>query len=315
MKSSERYELKLPKKVFPIHSPKKLAGLLSIPLKDLQELSERVGISYNPFSKKVGGKERIFDNPIGFLKEVQRRIHKYILRDIIFPDFVIGGIKNKDPLKHPSSHIKKTVIVTMDVKDCYPSVTNKHIYAVWYEQLKCSPPVSHLATKLTTINGHLPLGASTSTYLANLALLPCATISAQIAKKLGFTFTQHIDDFAFSGASSPEKLITSVIKEFSKNGFRMNRSKLEIMRSGSSQRVTKKIVNKKVSIPMSERSKVRSALHRLKNAEVTSLGYSASYRSVKGKIAHLKKFHLKCGSKMQKVLEHLKKPRKTTQIK
>lgn len=270
----------------------------------LEKLATNTTSSYDPFVKKTKSKERIIDNPTGFLKEVQSKVCKRILNTIIFPDYIIGGIKGRDPLSHPMAHTKKPVVVTIDAKDCFLNITNKQIFHVWHNQLGCSPEVSHLATILTTFKGHLPLGAPTSNHLAILTLLPILQRINSLASQFHFGVpTQYMDDMALSGHILPDEFLTLVIKEFSRGGVKINREKIRIMRSNKSQRVTGKIINERLSVPISERHKIRAALNNLSKMQFSDNEYRKSYNNIKGRINYLKPFHPKLAANIMKQLE------------
>lgn len=310
---SKQYDQQPLQQILPILSPNKFAHCIGIHRDKIEKLANKVTSFYSPFPKKTGEKERIIDNPTGLLKEVQQRINDRILNSILFPDFVIGGVKGRKPYEHPLRHVKRPIVITLDVKDCFPSITNKQIFDVWHKQLNCSSEVARLATKLTTRNGHLPLGAPTSNCLSNLALQPCLNNVIKIAEDFGFSANsvgQYIDDLAFSGVTLPGNFITSVVKEFSRHGFRIKRSKIKVMRANKPQVVTKKNVNRKVGVPRSERDKVRAALHELKNTEPQSLIYVKRYRSVKGRIKNIDDFHPGLAKKMNADFNRLPNPDK-----
>jgi len=246
MKSSEKYDLILNPKVFPILSLNKFSRLIGVPRKKIEQLVENVEVFYSPFSEKDS--DRIIDNPTGFLKKIQGLIFRRILSHVLFPNFIIGGVKGRNPFEHPKLHIRKPVVVTIDVKDCYPSISNKRIFSVWFNQLNSSADVARLATKLTTVKGHLPLGSPTSSYLANLVLFPCVKNAIMIADKHNFTSSNYCDDSAFSGEKLPDEFITLIIREFSRRGLRIGRRKICVMRSGGSQYVARKKVNKKLAL-------------------------------------------------------------------
>ena len=315
MISSAQLSQAQPPKVLPILSLNKFAFCLGICREKLEKITENIDSHYAPFPKKTGEKERIIDNPTGLLKEAQSRIHNRILSSISFPDYVIGGVKGKKPYEHPQRHIHKPVVVTLDVKDCFPSITNKQVFDVWHKQLKCSSEVARLATKLTTRKGHLPLGAPTSNDLANLALQPCLTNVMKVANESGFSSDsvgQYIDDLAFSGLILPENFINSIVKEFLKHGFRIRRDKIKVMRSNEPQVVTKKVVNRKVSIPLAKRNKIRAALYNLKNMDPKDPAYRKQYKSLRGRINNLKDFHPTLAKKAVIEFNKLSNPDKGT---
>jgi hypothetical protein len=305
MTFSEPYDLELPSNLFPIISFNKFTRIIGIPKKKIFRVVEHIDKYYEPFLKVTGSKERAIDNPIGFLKEIQRNINKRILRHIGFPDFIIGGVKGRNPLDHPLLHIRKPIVITVDIKGCYPNITNKKVFDIWFKQLGCSSDVAHVATKLTTIGGHLPLGAPTSNCLANLAVFPCIKEVILLADRYGFKGSQYVDDSAFSGNSLNNKIITRIIQEFSRSGFSIKRSKIQVMKANKSQRITGKIVNKKISIPRRERDKIKSAVYELKKTSRDDYGFIKRYQSVKGRIDSVKKFHPNFAKKMEIELENL----------
>lgn len=296
--SSKQYKAAPSFKVLPILSPNKFAYCLGVSRVKLEDLVNHLVYCYDPFEKKKADKKRIIDNPQGLLKEVQKRINDRILSSIELPEFVVGGVKGKKPTEHPQRHIKRPIVVTIDVKDCFPSITNRMVFNIWHKQLDCSPEVARLATKLTTRVGHLPLGAPTSLALSNLSLRPCLERVNIIAKSNNLIMGQYVDDLAFSGDQLPDDFITSVIAEFQKHGFRINRKKVFVMRSNEPQLVTRKVVNKRVSIPIRERSRVRSALNALEKTGIGAHNYIKHYRSVKGRINNLREFHPDLAAKM-----------------
>lgn len=315
MTSSVQLSQAKPQQTLPILSLNKFAFRIGIRREKLEKIAENSDSHYAPFPKKTGQKERIIDNPTGLLKEAQSRIHDHILSSISFPDYVIGGVKGKKPYEHPQRHINKPVVVTLDVKDCFPSITNKQVFDVWHKQLKCSPEVARLATKLTTRKGHLPLGAPTSDDLAKLTLQPCLTNVMKIASEFGFSSDsvgQYIDDSAFSGLTLPENFINLIVKEFLKHGFSIRRDKIKVMRSNEPQIVTKKVVNRKVSIPLANRNKIRAALYSLKKMDPKDPAYRKQYRSLRGRINNLKDFHPNLAKKIETEFNKLTNPDKST---
>lgn len=297
--------------IFPILSIRRFSYLSGIPRDKFEDVIKNTDVYYSPFTKQTGGKPRLIDNPTGILKQIQASINERILSHIQFPDFVIGGIKGRKPIEHPQRHINKKVVVTLDVKECFPSVTNGRIFEVWHKDLGCSSEVARLATRLTTIKGHLPLGAPTSNLLASLALLPCVKRIVEIAENYGFSaesIGQYIDDLAFSGGCLHENFITDVIREFSRHGFRIKRSKIKVMRSGGPQLVTKKLVNRKVGLPRQERGRIRSALHRLIQMNLDDHLYLKLYRSVRGRINYLSSFHTTLGKEYLEKMSGLTNP-------
>lgn len=150
----------------------------------------------------------------------------------------------------------------------------------------------------------MPLGAPTSSHLAILTLLPILQRINSLASQFHFGVpTQYMDDMALSGHILPDEFLTLVIKEFSRGGVKINREKIRIMRSNKSQRVTGKIINERLSVPISERHKIRAALNDLSKMRFPGNEYRKSYNNIKGRINHLKTFHPVLAADMLRRLE------------
>jgi len=77
------------------------------------------------------------------------------------------------------------------------------------------------------------------------------------------------------------------------------------MRANRRQTVTNKIVNRKISIPLFERKKVRAALFEFKNIDPKSKNYRNRYRSLIGRINNIKNFHPRLAGNMNEELHSL----------
>lgn len=295
--------------IFPIYSLNRFGKLIGFNSAALKRIANNVDQYYHPFPKKTGKKEREIANPKGILKDIQKSINVNILGKYNFPKNIVGGIKGRTDSEHLMVHVGKPVVITVDIKDCFPSITNTMVFKIWREFLGCSPDVAHLATRLTTWKGNVPLGASTSNLIAALALIPCIEGVDKILKDENMSNpTQWVDDMAISGTSYSNELLAKIAAEFAKRGFVISRQKQNIMRAHKNQSVLKKNINKSISIPQAVRNKTRAALHDLKSEDINSESYQKKYRSVKGKIHYIKRYHPNIGDKMLEELNVLPKP-------
>ncbi len=160
-----------------ILSVNRLALVLRTPREELVELG-RLARTYHkpfdmvkpprPFQRNPPSKTRPIDNPCGELKKIQRCINRTLLRPICFPRNILGAVPKRSVIDNAELHLKASLLVTIDVKSCFPSITNVHVYNIWRFFLGCSTEVASILTKLTTFDRHLPQGAATSPLLANL---------------------------------------------------------------------------------------------------------------------------------------------------
>jgi hypothetical protein len=191
-----------------IRSPRRLADVLKIPPDKLEGVARSPEVNYNPFmlarpprpfEKRYVPRSRPIDNPLQDLKWIQRRIYRRLLKPICFPSHILGAVSNRSVMDNAERHLASALLVTLDVRQCFPSITNVHVYRVWSEFLGCSPPVARLLTRLTTFDRHLPQGAPTSPLLANLFIWMIDEPIRAICEQLLVSYSTWIDDLAFSG--------------------------------------------------------------------------------------------------------------------
>src|SRR5690606_10788268 len=104
-----------------------------------------------------------------------KRIQKNILLKIDLPNYAFGAVKGKDNVDNAKQHQGKKYKFTTDLKDFFPSITNKAVNEMFVSQ-GFSHKVSGLLTKLTTYKGKIPQGAPTSSTLANLVFIKTGDI-------------------------------------------------------------------------------------------------------------------------------------------
>ncbi len=172
------------------------------------------------------------------LKPIQSRIKDKILRRAEYPPFVCGGIEGRSVQGSASIHLRSTVLITMDIANFFPSVTSDMICHLFKYHFRFSPEVAELLTQLTTYDGGLPQGVSTSSHLANLVLLAGGEEHKLFKdlEKNGCTYTRYIDDIAISSKRNLScgektdiiKKVTGLVKE---KGLRIKNKKTRVQGS------------------------------------------------------------------------------------
>jgi retron-type reverse transcriptase len=191
-------------------------------------------------------------------------------------------------------HLGKGVIVKLDVKDFFPSITFNRIRG-YFEFLGYNPGVATVLGLLCTdaprvritIKGRsqivaigarsLPQGACTSPALANLIASRLDTRLAGLINtfKGEWSYTRYADDLTFSTSDTkPEigQLIAAVGHIAKDENFEIKAEKTRIMRSPRRQSVTGLIVGDEVRIPKATIKKMRALFHNIesKGKEVVS---------------------------------------------
>ena len=292
--------------------PQEVSTLNIYSLRDLQyrlgfnrdllwDVAETAGRYYRPFPTYDKNKTRWIDNPVGILKEVQARIQNQLLSQITFPSHIQGGVPGRSPITNATMHLGAPVVVMLDIRKCFPSITNQQIFHSLRNRLDCSPTVSHLLTKLTTFEGHLPQGAPTSTTLANIVLAECDEEVKAWCARYGITYTRFVDDLAFSG-SLARAIINSTVKVLKRHGFRTPHAKLKILGPRVRHQITGIVANTKLGVAREKRGKIRAGIHRLKYVDNANSAERAIL-SLQGKIAFVRQVNRGSGESLKKLLE------------
>ena len=206
-----------------INTPKHLAFVLKVDLKEIQSIlkdinkfyREKIIVKTDKFGKpkldsKGKPKQRIINPSINRLKVIQKRIQKNILLNLDMPDYAYGAVKGRDNVSNAKKHQGKKYKFTTDLKDFFPSITNKSVYEMFVEE-KFSHEVSSILTKLTTYKGKIPQGAPTSSTLANLVFRKTGDILDNFSKENGLTFTSFVDDMTFSSPNDFKEIVPGIL--------------------------------------------------------------------------------------------------------
>ena len=298
-----------------LYSLPKLEVTLGIRRDVLRQVARRASVYYEPFfkttkplpfqRKRSKSKTRTIDNPIEPLKGIQERINGKLLSPIRLPSYICGGVRGKTVLHNVALHLGAKCLVTVDIRDFFPSITNKHVYYVWRNVLDCSSEISALLTQLTSVNHHLPQGAGTSTMLSNLVLYSIDEPIRAKCKELDIKYSTWVDDLAFSG-ECPQKVIGLVVQTMAKNGFRLSRKKIRVMGPGSRKVLNGVLMNKHPNVLPERLSQIRSGIHKLRTGQVAQSYQSRYVRSLEGRIAHVQTINPRKGAKLRTDLDEVK---------
>ncbi len=267
--------------------------------------------------KKADGTFRITYDAKPPLKSIHARIKCLILRNVIFPPYLHGGIRDTtNPRDYVSSarvHRSAKTLICEDIQHFFPSITVDAISDIWIGLLHFSPIVAEVLTKLTCKGGSLPQGAKTSTFLANLVFWREEPALVAYLRSHGLSYTRFIDDI---NCSSKTRLsrgeLTDVVRRIhgmvGKYGLRLKRAKHRVYLDGSRMVTTNLVVNRRISLPHEERSAIRGEVKRLEilaPIQNGTLPYDKQYRSLSGKIGKLKRFHPREAAELRDRLRNL----------
>jgi hypothetical protein len=221
---------------------------------------------------KRDGSRRTITAPKSELKRVQRWLLRNVVEKLPVHTAAHGFLRARSIGTNASIHAGADVIVKIDVKDFFPTVTFRRVkglfctgglpesVATLCALLATEAPrdiVQFRGSTLYVANGAraCPQGAPTSPAITNAICLRLDRRMAGLARTLNYAYSRYADDLAFSwrhpegedrGSRAPAPvgtLLRGVATILEAEGFRVHRKKTAVRRAGASQRVTGLVVN------------------------------------------------------------------------
>ena len=138
---------------------------------------------------------------------------------------------------------------------------------------------------------HLPQGAPTSPWLANLAAGDLDAAAAAYAARWDLRYTRYADDLTFSGDALPRRFVHEVSRIIQHEGFRVNRDKIVVRPRHTRQVVTGIVVNDRLAPAGIDRRTLRAMRHRLRHGGALYLARDEPLRPAQQR-GHLAYWHM-----------------------
>lgn len=224
----------------PIASRDALAKTLSLDAHTLAGFEDNIASYYNHFTrpKKNGEGVRFITAPKPALMQIQRRINSRIFSACVFPEYLHGSIRDRDCprdfLSNATEHKAADTVITLDIRNFYPTITEREVFKVFKYLFRFSDEAAESLTALVTLNGTVPQGAPTSSFVANLIFYDKEPRLVSELVRSGASYTRLLDDItvSFSSRNSSEKLKQQVIGKIrsmcSEKGFQLHDGKQKI---------------------------------------------------------------------------------------
>lgn len=259
--------------------------------KSLLELAIILGIEYKVFTyylykapiqdqyiefsiSKKSKDERIISAPNSGLKLIQSRLNN-ILQDEFKPKSCVHGfVKNRNILTNSKRHVRKNIVVNIDLQDFFSSINFGRVRCLFLGH-----PFywdNKIATSLANICCHkniLPQGAPTSPIISNYICFRLDNELLKLASENKCTYTRYADDITFStnlnklpkgiGEIENNKLILSdeLHNTIKNNGFQINPLKTRFAFRNNRQEVTGIVTNLFPNINRKYLRHVRAMIH------------------------------------------------------
>jgi hypothetical protein len=287
---------------------------LGKPLERLLELARDIRPHYCEWSlidPRKPDKVRIIRSPSDELKDIQRRINRLILSAAEIGDEVHGGVAGKSSRSNAEKHLGQRTVVTVDVRQFFPSVRHYVVYRLFRHELGFGRDVARVLTQLTTLRGALPQGAPTSVPIANILLARSvdAPVTSEV-RSTGHVYTRFVDDAAFSG-DDPRPFINIIARRLSTRRLSIHRQKpkgqknqkLKIMPRSQPQEVTGFLVNgSRLTISHQRRDRIRAAINQLQQLS-NEQDCRKAVISIRARIAYIEPYSRGTSRRLRRYLE------------
>jgi len=207
----------------------KLSEYSGLPKKLLLEIARDAPYCYYKVDipKKSGGNRKL-EIPFPSLKKVQKILLKKVLNKIPTHPYLYGrpGDSIKKAVKN---HVKKDVVITMDIKDFFPS-TRTYLIKRRLERNGLTQDAAEKLTRIVTCSNHLPQGAPTSPCIGRIMLDPFAKELENLFLSIPMThFSIYFDDITISGPNGIKGFRSTIGKMLNRYDYKVNKNKTKIM--------------------------------------------------------------------------------------
>lgn len=212
-----------------------LSRLLDVDVEALKRITESAPNQYRPYFKNKNGKKRLIEPPNEELNAIQKKLNKKLFQRFNVNSKICARCHRsmKDALL---PHLKQPVVVTLDLKDFFPSIITWHLKTK-FKDLGFAAEVSKALIKLTTYRSRLPQGAPTSPVLAQIYVSDFIdNLCLYVNKIPNINITVYVDDIIMSGPNGIQNSITGIMKMARRYSLKIHPEKIRIMKDQTHQK-------------------------------------------------------------------------------
>jgi RNA-directed DNA polymerase len=216
--------------------------------------------------KKSGRGRREINAPNPSLKVLQRNVYHKLLKRLHLHQSATAYIPGKSIFDNALPHIRQEVVINIDLKDFFGSVSSDKVYRYWHF-LGWDVETSIILKNICCYKGSLPQGSPTSPALSNLCNQLLDARLEGLARRNKGQYTRYSDDLTFS-FSNPyihrRGILEQIHQILDSEGYKIQEKKrIRIQRSHQRQTTTGLVVNDKVNLPKEMRKRIRAMRHHL----------------------------------------------------
>ena len=245
--------------------------------------------------KKNNGNIRTIHIPEIGLKFLQKKIIEYFNKqnkEYQPTDSAFAYIKNKGIIKNAKKHKNKKIIIRIDIKDFFPSITFARVMGMFQNSpYNYSKELSILLAQIFCLddNGPIPQGAPSSPYISNMI---ARSLDGKIKRYCtrNFTYTRYSDDIVVSTNKNldPKTIIGDISNIIESEKFNVNKNKTLIMRDNDRKIINGIVVNKGLNVPKKYYDSVKALLHNCKTKNLKSNIGKNDFKDMRNTCANIK---------------------------
>lgn len=160
---------------------------------------------------KTGKKQKVrhLAYPENRLRGVHERL-KYQLNKIKQPGYLFSPRKNRSQRDNAAQHSGQRQFLTLDLKQFYPSTTDKMIKRWFLEEMGMYEDVAGLLMHLSTVDGKVSFGSPLTPVLCSLVHRPMFDEIALLCDSYDLAYSVWVDDLTISGQFVPGVILNAI---------------------------------------------------------------------------------------------------------
>ncbi len=247
---------------FDAPSIQSVAEKLRLSENTLRQVLDKFHTHYRIKSEIKSGKTRTYHRPSPVLKNIQKRVNKYILNTVPLPSSMHGYVPKRSTLTNAKAHLGKKNIANVDIKSFFPSIHYQRVQRI-FRQIGFNEGEASVLTKLTTVDYCVPHGFPTSPGLANLTLINADKRLRGLLGKQTIGHTFYSDDITISGNKSLKRYRRPIKTILRQEGFKIHQKDSSPQKPYfKRQEITGLLVNnKRLNLPREDIRSLEAIIH------------------------------------------------------
>ena len=160
--------------------------------------------------------------PEGRLRCVHEKL-KFHLNKIKQPSYLFSPRRNKSQRDNALRHLKGAQYLTIDLKQFYPSTTDKMVKKWLISSFFMQEDVAGLLAHICTIDGRVSFGSPLTPVLCSLIHRPMFDEIAEVCDRRGLRYSVWVDDLTISGKYVPGEVLNQIREIVRKYGLRSHK--------------------------------------------------------------------------------------------